>query len=857
MTRTKNREREQLIRDHNEENERMEKEFYENLDEKEREIYDYNKRIEGLREEERKKQKKQKRIDDKHRCMLETKKKETEAFLEGKDENERDQTQLLIDAMKVISVREREQLIRDHNEENERMEEEFYENLDEKEREIYDYNKRIEGLREEERKKQKRIDDKHKRLLQTKKKETEAFLEGKGEKERDQTQLLLDAMKVNNEILSVVAKTLKKPRKKMVRKVRKACGEDQERNPETERCIKKCGPDQFRHPETNRCRKKLKTCKRSKKIPSLIPFTKNKRLKTFKELEKEEEKKEEDGKKAEAKDFVDTILNNEKRIRSDFEKEQDRMARREENKIIAKAKQILKKQRKEEKNRRNEIKAMNKKQDKIRKRHEKELEKKEKKLNKKIEANLKLYLAEEKESKLRQEALKKAKNVNAKNIIRKYIKRIKEQRQKRKEDEKLLISKFNEEEKKTNLQIDDIKDWKEQGQAYQDKYENALKTLNDEMTTLSKDPTRAKQVSHIRQQIKYLNAALDTRLFLVKGKCLITNKMVCDNHFYNNRKGNMSLFPKDHFPNLQIIPGKGVCNDDKGIKLIKDSDNNCVYLSNIFKLYNDYLLISYISKGSNNTIYRAINKKVTTDNDNNGYAIRIGLVGEDRRKQMIAPHMFDYGAHIHKLAYKRLTKHGIKIPKLYESKRVGIGSQLYAYAGVGVFDLVEADDADKEFMKSRFYDMRVLAHKFGRTLGVMHEKCNLTHGDSHMGNFKMDYDSDKYHAVLDMDNGIDLNGLNVADRQMLQNYDLSQAYSSIYTIVYLKYRDVRNTEFQKIRDHLFRDFTLGYLDGIPFTPLWKNVFYGNFTLTEDKKKRDHFFKQISDMLEEIAKNKFA
>ena len=652
----------------------------------------------------------------------------------------------------------------------------------------------------------------------------------------------------------------------------KPCKPGQVRNPLTKRCKKACRPDQFLDPVTNRCKSSKKTTKRvnkkisqvvngetwwfevparparkdrqlppcgpgkfrnpitnrckktSNKVPSQIPAAIKKTKSTSEDKKKEKERK----------DFLDRVN---KRL-SGVEKKQEnvrlKLLKKEEKKTIAEAKIFLKtaqrQKRKEDKTAKKNIKVIKDlnteliELEKERQFHEMEMKKKNEE-EKLAQEKMELDIARDKEA--LEKAKKKYTDKNA-NIIKSFVKRvgsklkklemIKKNEQKRKDEEKTIQDKLEEERRSKEIEKQYGYDSIDQYEAVRNKFENEKREIENQIRniqmgteddfTISRGQSKGKKLHDLKKKMRQAEATLDNQIFLISSsgnKCLITNEKLCDNHFFwkNHQKRYVPNFKNDS--GVDLTHGSGVCQDDHGVKMSTSIDNNnCLYLSKTLNLYPDYVLFKFVAKGSYNAVYKAMSRKVTKENNNDGYAVRVSTIGYD--SSTIAT--FNYSGHIQNLAYERL-KNKIKIPRNYKHEIVKIGKK---EAGVQVQDFLIGTELSDLFRDQNENDkLDVLARMYGRTLAFMH-KNNLAHGDAHSGNF-MSFDKENYHrerylTPVDLDRCIDLQKLSACDVKKSTQYDLTNAFYSLH------------------RDNLKKEFTSAYLkemekNPLNNIPLWK------------------------------------
>ena len=271
--------------------------------------------------------------------------------------------------------------------------------------------------------------------------------------------------------------------------------------------------------------------------------------------------------------------------------------------------------------------------------------------------------------------------------------------------------------------------------------------------------------------------------------CSITPKSMDDHHFSN--------FPKSPFASRE---------------------NNCVYLARMFELSENLIPVGYISRGSQNVVYRAIG---LGEDKGAHLVVRVGKIGDSGTD--VGIYDFKYSSMIHKEAHSRLTTCNLSTPLVRHSHSPLIISKgVSVRAAVQVLDFVGGKSLCYHFQAGDGGMRQSLCRKFGRTLGVMHACSHMAHGDANGGNFMIDDKNPNSSTlvVVDLDRTVDLKGgMERSDVIISKNYDLTQAFSTIFHLVNgvaLRYFPNKGKEYdlyvETRKTTMFTEFTKSYLE---------------------------------------------
>lgn len=345
---------------------------------------------------------------------------------------------------------------------------------------------------------------------------------------------------------------------------------------------------------------------------------------------------------------------------------------------------------------------------------------------------------------------------------------------------KRLSKKLKKQERRRNKELKKEQKLLKQQESLKKKQEKVAKKLKRDISKKVTD------IDKIEREIRTLDSANDN-VVLSKGEtCNISDKVMGDVHF-------------SKFPVVSVNP----------------NENNCVYLSRVLGIQNEFIPVKFISSGSQNSVYKAVQIEISKKNGNNGVVVRVSRIGDSQND---VPELdFKYSSYIHNLSNERLTTKNISSPKIRMQGIQQIKSKL---AGVQVMDFVQGASFGHHFMNSNNTRRDSLARKFGRTLGVMHRECNLSHGDANHGNFMIRDDNLNAHnlVALDLDRCVNLDNVSGREeRTICRNYDLTQAFSTLFSLItdIVRSEKITGEDYTRyvhiLEERFFSHFTKSYL----------------------------------------------
>lgn len=241
-----------------------------------------------------------------------------------------------------------------------------------------------------------------------------------------------------------------------------------------------------------------------------------------------------------------------------------------------------------------------------------------------------------------------------------------------------------------------------------------------------------------------------------------------------------------------------------------NGETNRMYLTRILGLEDVAKPISYLARGMENVVYKA---KGVGHYKGDDLIIRIARFGDDEYDTTYAWSENSYN--VQTTMYRIFSEsHGsskksIPVPEMILKKEVPLGNTV---ASVQVSDLVVGDTLEGRFNKCGEMERKGLIFKFGNTLGHLHWENQVCHGDYHAMNVM---DSTPSHSefltIIDMDRSIDYSHNTVltdSDLSTCMDYDLTQALSSIFKMISIRFKNVK--KYRKMKEKLFKIFMRAY-----------------------------------------------
>ena len=257
-------------------------------------------------------------------------------------------------------------------------------------------------------------------------------------------------------------------------------------------------------------------------------------------------------------------------------------------------------------------------------------------------------------------------------------------------------------------------------------------------------------------------------------------------------------------------------------------ENNCQYLARTLDISGNVMPISYITKGSQNVVFKGTGLGYSSGAIR---AIRVGKIGSYPN---IAEYEFNYSTITHHMAHDRLGECGIDTPQLHLDGKPMIGN---TKAGVQVFDFVNGITFCDQFEKVSFPEKVSLCKKLGRTIGIMHHCARFVHGDANGANFMINDENKNSNTlvVLDLDKSIDLNHITSEESIVAKKYDLTRVFSTLFFLT-MKFAK-KNFPSGEIRDmqlaisikNIFEAFSEKYLEpqNVQLSNIWEKVPHSN------------------------------
>ena len=240
------------------------------------------------------------------------------------------------------------------------------------------------------------------------------------------------------------------------------------------------------------------------------------------------------------------------------------------------------------------------------------------------------------------------------------------------------------------------------------------------------------------------------------------------------------------------------------------SETNRMYLTRILGLENIAVPTSYLARGMENVVYKA---KGVGHYKGDDLIIRVARFGDEEYDTTYtwSENSYNVQSSMYRIFSESngSSKKSIPVPEMVFRKEVHIGNTI---ASVQISDLVVGETLEGRFNKGGKMEMKSLIFKFGNTLGHLHWENQVCHGDYHAMNVM---DSTPSHSefltIIDMDRSIDYSHNTVltdSDLSICMDYDLTQALSSIFKMIAIRFKMVK--KYRKRKEKLFKIFMDAY-----------------------------------------------
>lgn len=243
-----------------------------------------------------------------------------------------------------------------------------------------------------------------------------------------------------------------------------------------------------------------------------------------------------------------------------------------------------------------------------------------------------------------------------------------------------------------------------------------------------------------------------------------------------------------------------------------DDETNCMYLTRVFCLENIAIPTEYLARGMENVVYKATGVGRWSGKD---LILRVARYGEEEYDTTHA--WTDNSTTVQTKMFRKISKsklYGktqchIPVPELVFHDEVPIGN---TYASIQVVEFVNGQTLEEKFSKATKKRREKLIYKFGNTLGYLHWKEQVLHGDFHAMNVMESRKvNGEFLTIIDMDRSMDYSHdceLTDSDLDLCRDYDLTQALSSIFKMIHYRFSNVK--EHKKRKEDLFDIFMTAY-----------------------------------------------